>query len=59
MCACLLARCIRTTEFQENYEATIADIASRLSAEDNSGLAVRDILQKQADKKEVDDFAKD
>ena len=43
-------------EFQENYEATIADIASRLSAEDNSALAVRDILQRQAEKKEVDDF---
>jgi ppGpp synthetase/RelA/SpoT-type nucleotidyltranferase len=47
------------TEFQENYKATIADIASRLSAEDNSALAVRDILQKQAEKKEVDDFTKD
>jgi putative GTP pyrophosphokinase len=47
------------TEFQENYKATIADIASRLSAEDISALAVRDILQKQAEKKEVDDFTKD
>jgi len=47
------------TEFQENYKATIANIASRLSAEDNSALAVRDILQKQAEKKEVDDFTKD
>jgi ppGpp synthetase/RelA/SpoT-type nucleotidyltranferase len=46
------------TEFQENYKATIADIASRLSAEDNSALAVRDILQEQAKKKEVDDFTK-
>ena len=45
-------------EFQENYEATIADIASRLSAEDNSALAVRGILQKQAEKKEIDDFTK-
>ena len=43
-------------EFQENYEATIADIASTLSAEDNSALVVRDILQKQAEKKDVDDF---
>jgi putative GTP pyrophosphokinase len=43
-------------EFQENYEVTIAGIASRLSAEDNSALAVRDILQKQAEKKDVDDF---
>jgi len=47
------------TEFQENYKATIANIASRLSAEDNSALAVRDILQKQAEKKEVDDFTND
>jgi putative GTP pyrophosphokinase len=47
------------TEIQENYKATIADIANRLSAEDNSALAVRDILQKQADKNEEDDFRKD
>ena len=45
-------------EFQENYEATIADIASRLSAEDNSALTVRDILQKQAGKNGIDDFTK-
>jgi putative GTP pyrophosphokinase len=47
------------TEFQENYRATIAEIASRLSVEDDSALAVRGILQKQAEKKEVDDFTKD
>ena len=46
-------------ELQENYRATIAEIASKLSVEDNAALAVRGILQKQADKKEVDDFTKD
>jgi putative GTP pyrophosphokinase len=43
-------------EFQADYEIAIADIASRLAAEDMSALAVRDILQRQADKKELDDF---
>ena len=45
-------------EFREDYETAIAAIASRLSAEDNSALAVRDILQRQAEKKEEDDFTK-
>ena len=45
-------------EFQEDYETAIANIASRLSVEDNSALAVRDILQKQAEKNETDGFKK-
>ena len=43
-------------EFQADYETAIADIASRLAAEDKSALAVRDILQRQAEKKELEDF---
>ncbi len=46
-------------EFQKDYDNAIADIARRLSAEDNSALAVRDILQKQAEQKEEDDFKKE
>ena len=38
-------------EFQADYETAIADIASRLATEDRSALAVRDILQRQAEKK--------
>jgi putative GTP pyrophosphokinase len=44
------------SEFQENYETAIADIASSLAVEDRSALAVRSILQRQAEKHEVDDF---
>ena len=46
-------------EFQADYDTAIADIASRLAAEDRSALAVRDILQRQAEKTEPDDFRKD
>ena len=47
------------SEFQADYETAIADIASRLAAEDRSALAVRDILQRQAERTEPDDFRKD
>ena len=46
-------------EFQADYETAIADIASRLAAEDMSALAVRDILQRQAQKKEPENFRND
>jgi putative GTP pyrophosphokinase len=46
-------------EFQADYETAIADIASRLAVEDMSALAVRDILQRQSQKKEPEDFRKD
>jgi len=46
------------SEFQVDYDRTIADIASRLAAEDRSALAIRDILQRQAEKTEPDDFNK-
>ena len=46
-------------EFQSDYERAIADIAKRLAAEDRSALAVRDILQRQAEKKELEDFRND
>ena len=48
-----------SAEFQADYETAIADIASRLAAEDESALAVRDILQRQAEKKDLDDFRND
>ena len=38
--------CKVPTEFQADYETAIADIASRLAAEDRSALAVRDIVQR-------------
>ena len=47
------------SEFQVDYDRTIADIASRLAAEDRSALAIRDILQRQAERTEPDDFRKD
>jgi putative GTP pyrophosphokinase len=47
------------SEFQADYETSISEIALRLAAEDRSALAVRDILQRQAEKKEIDDFRKD
>jgi putative GTP pyrophosphokinase len=43
-------------EFQADYETAIAEIARRLAAEDRSALAVRDILRRQAEKKELEDF---
>jgi putative GTP pyrophosphokinase len=46
-------------EFQADYETAIADIASRLAAEDKSALAVREILKRQAEKKDRDDFRND
>jgi putative GTP pyrophosphokinase len=51
--------CKVPTEFQADYESAIADIASRLAAEDRSALAVREILQRQAEKKGLDDFRND
>ena len=47
------------TEFQADYDIAIADIASNLAVEDKSALAVRDILQRQAEKKEPEDFRND
>ena len=47
------------TEFQSDYDRAIADIASNLAVEDRSALAVRDILQRQAEQKELDDFRTD
>ncbi len=46
-------------EFQAKYETAIAEIARRLAAEDRSALAVRDILQRQKEKKEPKDFRND
>jgi putative GTP pyrophosphokinase len=46
-------------EFQADYETVIAEIARRLAAEDRSALAVRDILQRRAEKKELEDFRND
>jgi putative GTP pyrophosphokinase len=51
--------CKVPAEFQADYDTVIADIASRLAAEDRSALAVRDILQRQVEKKELDDFRND
>ena len=47
------------SEFQADYEATIAQIARRLAAEDRSALAVREILQSQAEKNELENFRND
>ena len=46
-------------EFQADYETAIADIASRLAVEDMSALAVRNILQRQSEKKEPEGFRND
>ena len=46
------------TEFQADYETAIAKIAHNLAHEDQSALAVRNILQRLAEKKELDDFRK-
>jgi len=51
--------CKIPSEFQADYETAIAEIARRLAAEDKSALAVRDILQRQAEKKELEDFRND
>jgi putative GTP pyrophosphokinase len=51
--------CRVPAEFQADYETAIAGIASRLAAEDRSALAVRDILQRQAEKKQPEDFRND
>ncbi|MHA1937032.1 MAG: GTP pyrophosphokinase [Candidatus Thorarchaeota archaeon] len=51
--------CKIPSEFQADYETTIAEIARRLAAEDRSALAVREILQSQAEKNELEDFRND
>jgi putative GTP pyrophosphokinase len=51
--------CKVSAEFQADYDTAIAAIASRLAAEDKSALAVRDILRRQAEQKELDDFRND
>jgi hypothetical protein len=51
--------CNVPAEFQADYEIAIAKIANNLANEDESALAVRYILQRLAEKKEVDDFRKD
>jgi len=51
--------CNVPAEFQSDYETAIADIARRLAAEDRSALAVRDILQRQAEKNEPENFRND
>jgi putative GTP pyrophosphokinase len=43
-------------EFQADYDTAIANIANKLAVEDKSAMAVRDILQKLTEKKELDDF---
>jgi putative GTP pyrophosphokinase len=48
--------CKVPVELEADYETAIAEIARRLDAEDRSALAVRDILQRQAEKKELGDF---
>jgi putative GTP pyrophosphokinase len=45
-----------SSEFHSDYESTIAGIARRLAAEDESALVVRAMLQKQAVKQELEDF---
>jgi putative GTP pyrophosphokinase len=51
--------CKVPAEFQADYETAIAEIALRLAAEDRSALAVREILQRQTEKKELEDFRND
>jgi putative GTP pyrophosphokinase len=51
--------CKVPAEVQADYETAIADIANRLAAEDRSALSVREILQRQAGKKEREDFVND
>jgi putative GTP pyrophosphokinase len=45
------------TELQADFDTAIANIASNLAGEDRSALAVRDMLQKLAEKKEPDGLA--
>jgi len=51
--------CNVPTEYRADYDTTIADIAGNLAIEDKSALVVRDIIQKQANKKDLDDFRND
>ena len=51
--------CKISSEYQADYETTIAKIARRLAAEDMSALAVRDILIRQAEKIELEDLRND
>jgi len=51
--------CNVSTEYQEDYDKVIANIARNLAVEDKSAMVVRDIIQKQFDKKELDDFRYD
>ncbi len=51
--------CKIPSDFQADYETTIAEIARRLAAEDRSALAVREILQSQAEKNDLEDFRND
>jgi putative GTP pyrophosphokinase len=51
--------CEIPSELQVEYETVIAGIARRLAVEDSSALAVRDILQRQAEKKELEDLRGD
>ena len=46
-------------EFQADYVTAISEVARRLAAEDQSVLVVRDILQRQAEKEELEDFRND
>jgi len=48
--------CNVSIEYQKDYDKVIANIAKNLAVEDKSALVVRDIIQKQFDKKELDDF---
>ena len=48
--------CKIPSEYQADYDTAIAEIARNLAVEDRSALAVRDILQRQTAKKELDDF---
>ena len=51
--------CNVPTEYQTDYDTAIADIASNLAIEDRSALAVREILQRLAERNEQDDFIRD
>lgn len=51
--------CKVPAEYQVDYDTAIAGIARRLSDEDRSALTVREILQRQAEQKEPDDFRND
>jgi putative GTP pyrophosphokinase len=45
--------------FESDYETLVAEIANRLSSEDKSALAIRNILQKKIEEKEHEGFRKD